>query len=1178
MSLIARRERLAQLNASGNVLDCNGSINGGMSLGELSWRESLMNASWTGGLGNRKGRGKKGEDCQRKKTPKARKERKKGGSLCSLDGSWTESLMNASWTGNLIKRNLGAGKSKKSKANRNEKSKRKKKSDGDTKSEKRQKNRKKGGAIQGGERKKNKSNEKKSTSDKPKSKKSNGKNNECDKESKKKKKKRKDNYDVHNDSGSDQGTDVTGGYSYFAESTMTSTIASLDESYKGKKKAYFFVDPTGERTYGGTDSNSRVGAVINGGRRRRTDFHAEASGKKSSQENVAKSRRTSDFVTAERMNHLRKKMPSFVSNPLSSINNISNEMDSTPVPGGVKKLGHNVVYYACDEATGMCAFHPDIQLRKRSRFGGWKDVLRQCPKCAASAADNHMPRSSSDRDVRRDRTAGPAIRGYEKDPKTLYAKDRNKSDKEAFTRDQMRKARRQRSAARHHREMSGVSNSTSSRGFKRSDSEGRHNRQPSDRGPVRMPYSDRHQRPQSFHHGGEYRSKGTAPRSHSRARDAFENGTNEQTVRSRSNRTNGVESHRSSRKGLAKHNSSAGIKSRAPMAPSSSHSNNLRDSKAHHPDPPEMNDPFEPYMTNGVSTRKSYISKGTASTSTGVSGRRAQGTDSIAAGRASAPYSFVPDCNVEDFRTPRASMTTSSYRDDGGSSSVRPNDTTSYAYSSTISSEGMCDRNIDGKPGPDEFTSYDLPNNDSDYPSAPFPAPTRPTYTKQETLDSVISDIAINEGGRGSQEGRKHKQSRGSNDVIEEELPESSGPVVVNKEEPLYHDPGSECDDQSADKKSVSCKSFQGDRRRDFAAAREHSFSRACKVAQKRKSLSSHDVFSVSQTSDAPPPRHNEKRKSLKGMSVEGLMDYVMTSSNGKVNTSSHSISNENQRPGRKPHPDDPERNTIKNVVRAYMDEMEVDPEPENHATHLPWKLGGGKFSGMYTGEINSKREPHGEGILIFNNGSSVEGRWIRGIPQPDAVVEMMDNTIAIMDEIAPRRKETYSPISDIPAYSIGDEGKRRDMIKDDSAEIALMRIAALQPNDNAFIRRTDGTWRFSKVKKVSSDMIICIVNDKGSFKAYERKYWVTHIRVPRVAMQCQNSLRERSKSRSQSVDRRSKFASAMKSLSRRPVIDFDEQGNVKLPQDGGSFAVKKRNPMGRRRSVSFSPPRHWER
>ena len=30
---------------------------------------------------------------------------------------------------------------------------------------------------------------------------------------------------------------------------------------------------------------------------------------------------------------------------------------------------------------GLCPYHPDIQLRKKTRFGGWKTVKESCPKC-----------------------------------------------------------------------------------------------------------------------------------------------------------------------------------------------------------------------------------------------------------------------------------------------------------------------------------------------------------------------------------------------------------------------------------------------------------------------------------------------------------------------------------------------------------------------------------------------------------------------------------------------------------------------------------------------------------------------------------------------------------------------------------------------------------------------------
>ena len=69
-------------------------------------------------------------------------------------------------------------------------------------------------------------------------------------------------------------------------------------------------------------------------------------------------------------------------------------------------------------------------------------------------------------------------------------------------------------------------------------------------------------------------------------------------------------------------------------------------------------------------------------------------------------------------------------------------------------------------------------------------------------------------------------------------------------------------------------------------------------------------------------------------------------------------------------------------------------------------------------------------------------------------------------------------------------------MIKDSDKEVALERILGLQPDDGAFVRRTDGKWTYSIVKKMDSDFIQFIVNPNGSTKDYKQKYWVSHVRV----------------------------------------------------------------------------------
>jgi hypothetical protein len=74
-------------------------------------------------------------------------------------------------------------------------------------------------------------------------------------------------------------------------------------------------------------------------------------------------------------------------------------------------------------------------------------------------------------------------------------------------------------------------------------------------------------------------------------------------------------------------------------------------------------------------------------------------------------------------------------------------------------------------------------------------------------------------------------------------------------------------------------------------------------------------------------------------------------------------------------------------------------------------------------------------------------------------------------------------------------------MIKDTNKEAAISRISKLQTGDAAFIRRTDGTWTFSRVKKISTekDTAYFVVNSSGSTKSYKVKYWHSHIRTCKI-------------------------------------------------------------------------------
>jgi hypothetical protein len=63
----------------------------------------------------------------------------------------------------------------------------------------------------------------------------------------------------------------------------------------------------------------------------------------------------------------------------------------------------------------------------------------------------------------------------------------------------------------------------------------------------------------------------------------------------------------------------------------------------------------------------------------------------------------------------------------------------------------------------------------------------------------------------------------------------------------------------------------------------------------------------------------------------------------------------------------------------------------------------------------------------------------------------------ASKEQMSQARRRESSPKEAPNVYELGDEGRRRDMIKDDDKDLALMRIASLQPGDAAWIRRTTG-------------------------------------------------------------------------------------------------------------------------
>ena len=80
-------------------------------------------------------------------------------------------------------------------------------------------------------------------------------------------------------------------------------------------------------------------------------------------------------------------------------------LDRMPRPTQAKPLsGHSMERPSRNAESAyngeMCAYHPDIRMRKKSALGGWRIVLQSCPKCAGHARKRESGGDRGDRSVR----------------------------------------------------------------------------------------------------------------------------------------------------------------------------------------------------------------------------------------------------------------------------------------------------------------------------------------------------------------------------------------------------------------------------------------------------------------------------------------------------------------------------------------------------------------------------------------------------------------------------------------------------------------------------------------------------------------------------------------------------------------------------------------------------------
>lgn len=203
----------------------------------------------------------------------------------------------------------------------------------------------------------------------------------------------------------------------------------------------------------------------------------------------------------------------------------------------------------------------------------------------------------------------------------------------------------------------------------------------------------------------------------------------------------------------------------------------------------------------------------------------------------------------------------------------------------------------------------------------------------------------------------------------------------------------------------------------------------------------------------------------------------------------------------------------------------------------LPWRVNDGSrdIDGRYTGDINLSFQPHGRGILRFDDGmSNITGQWINGeIAKPThnsdeqrmtyrrskTVPESLDqDTRCEHVKISPGQEIDTAQCASSAApsttslahlnYVLGDVVKSdHHMIVPASETEALSHGSSLNALDFAFVLRSNGSWTYAIVAErlFHEDLGLVlrfVLEKKGTTKTIRRKYWQKGVRPVNPAIE----------------------------------------------------------------------------
>eukprot|EP00571_Detonula_confervacea_P009161 CAMPEP_0172318264 /NCGR_PEP_ID=MMETSP1058-20130122/34352_1 /TAXON_ID=83371 /ORGANISM="Detonula confervacea, Strain CCMP 353" /LENGTH=1097 /DNA_ID=CAMNT_0013033049 /DNA_START=122 /DNA_END=3415 /DNA_ORIENTATION=+ len=713
----------------------------------------------------------------------------------------------------------------------------------------------------------------------------------------------------------------------------------------------------------------------------------------------------------------------------------ANYPSSYPMDSRQQPNTAGVVYYACNETTGMCAFHPGVQLRKKSRFGGWKNVLKSCPKCAAQATQQGPPTTA-----RKSNRSGNIDRSGNMDRSNRSGIDRSgnidRSNRSARRGRVPREGERKRQSDRGMPHPGPSSRAASSQ------------RQPDNRPRKVEPVPPQQQR--AVHRRGDPQQPSRRENAGRRPAADPRNSTSQAPRRmSQSQRGASTPPQRGASPTTRGHSHSvkSGVNNRHAQQPKEARQQSSRHESYWDP-PGSSRDPIQ------STTRK------------------------IGRDRPSQSYSYVqqPRLNPTPKQPPKGhnyAHPSSSARDPNlvRSSHVeerrggRESTASMGSHSKSIPTQNRMSGMVDFDPPHPSMESRERPKMSQaeallrfsigGIDEAPLPRPeefssTSMNYDKhrtQETNDDSShaigseSDFALFQG-----RGGKPYNEEGMFNFFKEEMQKRSSAVyeeekMMNSEQRLMRE-SSMVAEQTSHVAQARVNSYDHDSYDDVSGI------------QKMQSKTFHGMPTSAST--MPTPAELQRRKSFTsnlqgmGISADALMDFVFAES-AHLDKSPENLGKL-------------ERALMAQVARLSIGSGEGDvPEGD---------IEDSKFS-----VLREVVKSYMSGEIAKNCNSTVNKN--NGLSGKDS-----------------GRKVDSSPNRERHNYNLGDEGRRRDMIKDDDQDVALMRIASLQPDDPAFIRRTTGKWTFAKVKNVASDSIVFIVNSNASSKAYNVKYWISHIRT----------------------------------------------------------------------------------